>query len=368
MNHENQCSFYSCSDHLFSSDGDFTIRVWGQSILCRAQPCEFYDACYGGRSGKEYDQQIINGAPLWWNFERYEGCEGTPYVNAFPSGNHNVLIITEAVPLQNHLDWSETHYNAARFFRYALDNNENRPVRFYLYETWHCINTGTPAGCDWDNGDSIVWKPRLKRDLPLWTGIIDEMRNVFKDEEIWMVPAGQAFYNLLSEAEAGNVPGITSFTDLFTDDIHLNNKGNYFVALVMYVCIFRESPLGLSTQLKDRFGNNFQNMPTEAQALIMQKVAWETVMEFSDLSGVFFTSGVNRDTDIPKKKLLHAYPNPSSQKIYISGAQPYSDIHILKTDGQIVMTTKNSEIDIIDLLPGVYFIINGNRTIRFIRL
>ena len=243
-----------------------------------------------------YGRQIINGSPLQHNYNSPNGAEGTPYTAAFPGGNFNRLVLTEAVPLQNHLTWSNTYSTANNFYNYAKNNNNGVPIKFYIYETWHCINTGIPNpdpnlpnGCWYDNSahSTYLWHQRLLSDFPLWSGIVTHVRDQNpSDNQIWMVPAGQAFYHLTTQINAGNVPGITSFRDLFSDDIHLTNAGNYFIACVMYATLYGQSPVGLTSSISDQWGNPFTNMPTPAQALVMQQVAWSTVTGLSTWTGV----------------------------------------------------------------------------------
>ncbi len=233
-----------------------------------------------------YEQQIINGAPLGWQWDNAADAQGTPYYDAFPNGNHDVFILTEAVPLQNHLDWSNTYGNALNFINYARNNSQVGSVRHFVYETWHCIYSGQPSGCDWDNGDTLLWQPRLLADFPLWAGIVEHLRTALPNETVAMIPAGQAFQRLTTAINQGELPGINSFEDLFSDDIHLTNAGNYFVACVMYACIFKESPQGLTQQLNNEWGGAFSNMPSPAQAAKMQEIAWNTVLDLSEWTEV----------------------------------------------------------------------------------
>jgi|GEM_PF-6428486 len=257
-----------------------------------------------------HDRQIGIGAPLHINYNNPADAQGTPYTNAFPNGNYNTLVITEAVPLQNHLSWSDTYQYANDFYTYAKNNNNGQPIRFYIYETWHCTNSGLPAGCSYDNtaNSNTPWHPRLQVDFPLWSGIVDHVRiqNPL-DTQIWMIPGGQAFYDLTTEINAGNVPGINNFTDLFSDDIHLTNAGNYFIACVMYATIYRESPAGLTTAINNQWGVPFTNMPTTAQAAVMQQVAWNTVSNLSTWTGV--SSALPRIELQAKAFLEGAYDN-----------------------------------------------------------
>lgn len=259
----------------------------GHSLVNQNIPAFVHGLALDAGKTTAYDYQLINGAPLSWQFNNSAGAQGTPYTTAFPQGNHDVFVLTEAVPLQNHLTWNNTYGFAADFLEYAIQNNNAIPVRYYMYETWHCTNTGIhPPGCEWDNGDSLLWHPRLISDWPLWTGIVDHVRNEFPGQEVWMIPAGQAWHALVNEIENGNLPGITSFQQLFTDDIHLTNAGNYFVACVMFACIYRENPVGLTTAIVDAWGGVYPNMPSPAQAAIMQQVAWTTALNVAAYSGV----------------------------------------------------------------------------------
>ncbi len=259
----------------------------GHSLINLNVPAMVHGLALDAGKVTEYDYQIGNGANLNWQYNHPENAQGTPYFNAFPQGNHDVFIVTEAVPLQGHLTWSDTYGYAVDFLQYAIDHNDGNPVRYYMYETWHCTNSGiNPPGCEWDDGDSILWHPRLLVDWPLWAGIVDHVRNELPDQEVWMIPAGQAWHALVNLIDDGAVPGITSFQQLFSDDIHLTNAGNYFVACVMFACIYRESPVGLTTALQNEWGGAFANMPSPAQAAIMQQVAWSTVLDMAEYSGV----------------------------------------------------------------------------------
>ena len=268
----------------------------GHSLVNHTMPYMVQALATNAGKQTHYGRQIINGSPLQHNYNSPNGAEGTPYTSAFPNGNYNRLIVTEAVPLQNHLTWSNTYATANNFYTYAKNNNNGVPVKFYIYETWHCINSGIPNpdpnlsnGCSYDNSahSTYQWHQRLLSDFPLWSGIVTHVRNQNPgDNQVWMVPAGQAFYNLTTQINAGNVPGITSFRDLFSDDIHLTNAGNYFIACVMYATIYGESPVGLTSAISDQWGTPFTNMPTPAQASVMQQIAWSTVTGLTTWTGV----------------------------------------------------------------------------------
>ncbi len=267
----------------------------GHSLISTVVPEMVHELALAGNKTTHYGFQIINGAPLWLNFRESDaaGAQGTPYYEAFPNGNFNNLIVTEAVPLDNHLEWSNTYNSANNFYQYARDNNNENPVKFYFYETWHCLNSGIPqdeegkeTGCSYDansQNNSLLWHPRLLADFSSWTGIVEHVReqNRNDSENILMIPAGQAFYNLTTEINNGNLPGVTNIWDLFSDDIHPNISGFYFVSCVVYATLFKESPVGLNANL-----SQYPNMPTNEQIAVMQEVAWNTVSSLTSWTGV----------------------------------------------------------------------------------
>jgi hypothetical protein len=85
-----------------------------------------------------------------------------------------------------------------------------------------------------------------------------------------VVPAGDALARLKAEIDAGRVPGQSDlFAETFSDDLHLNPKGRYLVALVFWACLYGESPEGTLGPLNTGL--------TDEQARIYRRIAWETV-------------------------------------------------------------------------------------------
>jgi hypothetical protein len=328
----------------------------GHSLVNFDMPAMVQGLALNAGKTSVYGQQIINGSPLQYNYINHATAQGTSYRIAFPNGGYNTLVVTEAVPLQGHLDYSETYKYAEDFYTYAKNNNNGIPVNYYIYETWHCTNTGTPTGCSYDNNDILAWQPRLKADLPLWTGIVNHVKTKFPNNNIHMVPAGQAFYKLVDKINTGALPGITSFKDLFVDDIHLTNKGNYFVACVMYATLFKQSPVGLSTSIKNLYDVPFTDMPTANQALVMQQVAWQTVTELNNLTGVSVLS-TNTFNDDNSFKI---YPNPTSNNLFIDNKlEEVLKYEIIDIKGKILLNgtlNSNNEIKLDQLQNGFYFV------------
>jgi hypothetical protein len=222
--------------------------------------------------------QVLIGANLWANWDEHYEAEFDART-ALASGNWDTLVLTEAIPLLNHLTWSDTFLYAGNWHGLAL--GANAATRTYIYETWHCTDSGTPTGCDWDDNDHIAWRQRLNEDLPRWQSIADHLNANFEGAEVTLVPAGQALGLLHDRIQAGQVPGYSSVFQLFSDNIHLTDTGNYFVALVMYATIYQRSPEGLTNDITDPWGGAY-TMPDAATALLLQQIAWQAVSDYFD--------------------------------------------------------------------------------------
>lgn len=342
----------------------------GHSLVNFDMPAMVNGLAINASKTSSYDEQIIIGSTLQYNYNNAANAQGTSFFNAFPVGNFNKLIITEAVPLQNHLTWSDTNIYANNYYTYAKNNNNNNPIKFYIYETWHCINSGIPlpnlpTGCDYDNSQNstLLWYPRLQADFSLWTGIVNYVRNQNpSDNQIWLIPAGQAFYNLTILINSGSVPGISNVTELFQDNIHLNNKGNYFIACVMYSCIFEESPQGLTNALNNQWSTPFTDMPTTAQAAIMQQVAWNTVTSLSSWTGIQALNTI--EFNAQNNVVVYVANDLLSINFKENGTK---NIGIYNQLGQkVVSKNANDElvtIDISSLAKGIYFIKSNQENI-----
>lgn len=277
----------------------------GHSLINLNVPAMVRSLAADAGKSTDYAYQIGNGANLWWQWDTLQGNEqGIPWQDALPTGQFDAVVVTEAVPLLGQLIWSKTHAFADSFLTTAL--NYRPDARFFVYETWHCNTTGTPTGCPWDEDDDLLWRPRLTADWPLWTGIMDSLKLKHPAVPVWMIPAGQAFAMLTDSIEAGKVPGVSDYKTLFSDDIHLTEMGNYFVACVMYSCLFRESPEGRTNQTFSEWGVPFSPPSTEL-ALKMQQIAWKTVTNLSAKTGVGAVSSIFENEKLDG---FDVFPNP----------------------------------------------------------
>lgn len=220
--------------------------------------------------------QIINGAPLRFNLQNSSAAVGVDARKELAKGETRVLILTEAIPLAEHLKWNDTPGAIAAFAEMAKTANPD--TRVFLYETWHSRRSGPGTVIEGDPGASQPWRDRLTADLPLWEGAVREA--AAQGANVALLPAGQAMARLSDAVAAGQVPGITSMDAFFSDDIHLSDKGLYFVALVHLAAITGASPEGLPA-LMTRSWKSREAMIPDNLAPVLQRIAWEAVSGYS---------------------------------------------------------------------------------------
>jgi hypothetical protein len=210
----------------------------------------------------EFGAHVGIGASLSWiwnNPTRGEG--GNPHTE-LPSGRYDVLVMTEAIPLVDQVEYNDTVGYAGRFYDLAIEGDAGTQV--YFYETWHSLDGG------------YDWRARIDSDRALWERVVDQVNGAKGGPDMLLVPGGSALGRLVDRIESGGVPGLSSRRDLFVDDIHLNDLGNYFIALVQFATVYRRSPVGLTAQTRDRFGAAFE-APSAELARAMQEIAWDAV-------------------------------------------------------------------------------------------
>lgn len=262
----------------------FSIMMVGHSLFGQDGPDMLAAALQAGGATAQVQAQIINGAPLKYNWNKSDEAEGADARAVLPMGKTTHLILTEAIPLADQVQWNDSDQFASAFAGLSLD--ANREAQVYLQETWHSLNIGTgPAAraldgtdIDIEDGTAVSWRLHLDRDFGVWNGIVEAMRRDRPDDadRIHLIPAGQAMGRLSDAIAGGSVPGVDGIEAFFADDIHLNDLGHYFVAMVQYGVLSGQSPEGLPAAFNDRWGAPF-DAPDVALAARLQEIAWEAM-------------------------------------------------------------------------------------------
>ncbi|EDZ48133.1 conserved hypothetical protein [Rhodobacterales bacterium Y4I] len=245
-----------------------SVVMIGHSLFGPDNP-QMLDQLLDTRAETTVEAQIINGAPLSYNWQHSATAEGVDSRERLRRPA-DAVIVTEAIPLANHLKWSGTEQAVTQF--YELARAASPEVQFYLQETWHSLNSGTGTAVPFDDGADAPWRQRLEQDLPRWQAVVDGV-NAATGGDVKLLPAGQAMARLDDAIQAGTMPGLASIRDVFADDIHPNATGFYFLALLQYAVLTGENPSGLPHRLKDRWGKPYP-APAPELAARLQDIAW----------------------------------------------------------------------------------------------
>lgn len=263
------------------------VLMIGHSLIGPDQP-RMLDQMLAARGIEvPVDSQIINGAPLYYNWDQGFVAEGVDGRERIAVGDVTHVVVTEALPLDLHMQWSDPVNAVLNYVGAAHEANPDAQV--FLQETWHDRRSGTAeAPIEADPGATKDWRARLADDLPKWQSIVDDV-NANRPENskpVRLLPVGQAFAALDDAVHAGEVPGLTSLDPLFPDNIHLSHAGHYFAALVQFAVLTGQNPEGLPTRMNDRWGQPYKT-PAPETAAAMQKV----VNEFIFAPGSVATDG-----------------------------------------------------------------------------
>jgi hypothetical protein len=257
------------------------ILFVGHSLVSPTLPLLFEQVVRRSGTPISVDYQVINGSPLSWNWDYSATAEGVDGRAAMATGDFDVLVVTEGVPIRLALEWNDAKGAALRWHRLAIDSNPE--ARTFLYESWHDLRSDPDDNLRDDASDLTPWRQRLDADLALWESIVDSVNAASPADapKMQLVPAGQGMARLYDAIAAGTVPGLSSIRDIFSDDIHPNTSGFYFVAMVHYAAIYGRSPVGVPHRLVDAWGTPYET-PDRPIATRMQEIAWETVRDYRE--------------------------------------------------------------------------------------
>jgi hypothetical protein len=258
-------------------EGPLAVFHLGHSLVNRDMPAML--AQLAGE-GHRYHSQLGWGTTLksHWGDDMINGFDQEnahprfrPAHEAVQSGEYDAVVLTEMVEIRSALRY---HASPDYLARWADEAYSARPdVRLYLYETWHELD------------DPDGWLERLDADLQrYWLDGIAKpaLAKVPADVLLRIIPAGQVLAAFVRAVEAANgVGNVASRTDLFAldaegeqDMIHLNDLGNYLVALVHLAVIYHRNPVGVPHALL-----RWDGSPAEAPAPETARLMQETVLE-----------------------------------------------------------------------------------------
>lgn len=296
-------------------------------------------------AGDNIGKSTIPGSPMFW---RWQHSSGTPDAR-LDIADWELLSITEGVPLfyegGNTADWYLMGLDSQRVYLSIWTNhawqhgNGGLGAPTLLWTTWTNI----------DDSDG-PWREMLDIQGQEWEIMQDyaNSRRLPGAPPIYIIPGHKMMARIYDDIQLGLVPGISHISQLFEDNIHVNNIGSYAVAMIHYACIFNANPTGLPHALLDAIPP-----PTVEQAEYFQKIVWETVLNYprSGLSHL-----LSKEDQLHSEEHWTISPNPAHTYITIqSDITEKGLITIMNTHGKVVLHSEATEKIFVGHLPaGIY--------------
>jgi hypothetical protein len=188
----------------------------------------------GGREAV-IDRSTIPGSPLDWRWNN----TAQPVDARRDIGRYQLLVLTERVPLLDTMEYHQSPEWALRWAGHAWAQG----AATVLYASWISRNTG-PGSTDSTREAHIPFREKLEVEHARWLAIRDYV-NTNRPAgmpEMVMVPGPRLMAALYDAIAAGHAPGLTDISQVFLDDIHVNDTGAYLMALAHLAVIYGADP------------------------------------------------------------------------------------------------------------------------------
>ncbi len=262
-------SSLSAAEDVAHEDADLRLYVMGNSLTDELSYENFLQMAKAGGKDIALGSVRVPGAPIGWLLQHNMEKGGFTHQ---PYGNPNKA-------------WSEWQWDALTLqpFQWSYDKNtvhskelmlklyENSPdAQVYIYAQWP-YNSGR----DWERAwltprEEEIMTREEHEDTVIWL-----RENVEQGKPVKLIPAGHVMHVLEQKIRAGQVPGLESMWEAYSDGVHVNNLGNLIVAGTYYATLFGESPEGLPF---DMFAGPEQDIDiTPELAKIVRESIWQVV-------------------------------------------------------------------------------------------
>ena len=231
-------------------------------------------------------QHIHNSASLatiWNNPAGASGARPFPdpaaYDVALPDYTWDV------VTLQPHSSQGSTLGQDEEMILNFIDLTRSRPAnadtRFYIYATWPSQNLGEYQSV-WTQDIADADDTRTVQSRQYYTHLIERVR-ARTDATVLMIPAGEVLYELDRRFGASAVPEADDVTDLYRDQLHLNNAGRFVAGLTTYATIYGADPSGVEKPQGEYgeadFSPGFYRTVQDAVRDVLERNGYVTVPE-----------------------------------------------------------------------------------------
>ena len=232
----------------------------------------------GGASSKgmKIDADTVPGSPIEHRWENH----GRIPDSRQDIGNYDLLVLTERVPVRSAMQWHRTKELALEWSDLAwTKGNAGRGAETVLYASWISITSGPGNQDEYDSEEqTIPFRERLEVEMGSWQEIVDHVnRNrVSGSPPMRAIPGPMIMAAVYDAITAGAAPGLDTMADLFTDGIHVNDKGAFLIALAHFAVIYGRDPRSIPDLRGDA------RWPRGEQADWMKQLVWDVVRAYPD--------------------------------------------------------------------------------------
>lgn len=210
----------------------------------------------------QWNQHIVIGSPLRFRVHAnaYSGFQG--WINSGKSktgqtinniaevrnpttigtnNRYNALIVTE-----NHNYHGMALYeDSIRYLKLYSDfYNSANPSRIFYYHSWLSLDKSNPTSwLNYEKAALKMWECNVSR-------VNDSYINSSSNIRVLNLPAGTALADLIEQAIAGNINGISGSMNqitnsLIADNVHTTTLGSYYMGLLQYIALYGVKPNNL---------------------------------------------------------------------------------------------------------------------------
>jgi hypothetical protein len=270
--------------------GSAVMFFTGHSLLDNPLPDDVAAIARSLGKSVQWNQQNVVGSGLRWRtrgdattgwvgytYGKNREGSGMNVINELRSprttggARYDSLIATENHWLVHNLMYEDT----VRYLRHYHDRliDGNAQGTSWFYHAWLTLR---------DKSNPQSWIAYERAAQPVWQCMASRVNQALagagRSDRIVSLPAAGALADLVQRATQGQVAGVSgaSVRDtvdrLIKDDVHPTPLAVYYVALVTYASVYRDSPAGAAVPSGVTL--------TASQALALQNLAWQYVSSY----------------------------------------------------------------------------------------